>query len=345
MTIRIALASPFTLPFYCGNSILADRLKKGLHSRGYHVSLFNTSENKPAQAVKFSPHIIHSFNAQRPYKWITQFRDLYKIPWVITLTGTDYNSWVGTKDTPFHIQKSLEEADVLVVFHGEALHILADSLPQLKHKIKIIPQGISPLTEDHNIAATRKKYRIHADHIVFLMVSGIRPVKNIQCAIDAFYQIENHIPKVTLLHVGPVFDRAEADRVLYQGKKAKCFRYLGELSPKDIRELMGASDVFLNTSFHEGMSCAILEAMAEGLPVLASNGAGNRSLVQEGINGLCFPVDDRKALVHSAIRLARDSLLRKNMGKASKHIIADYHSEKKEMDLYEDIYKRLLQKK
>ena len=31
MTIRVALASPFTLPFYCGNSILADRLKKGLH--------------------------------------------------------------------------------------------------------------------------------------------------------------------------------------------------------------------------------------------------------------------------------------------------------------------------
>ncbi|HJX31070.1 MAG TPA: hypothetical protein VJ624_04365, partial [Thermodesulfobacteriota bacterium] len=62
--IKAALVSPFTLPDYCGNSILADRLQKGLVKQGYEVALFNSHKDRPEQVMRFSPQIIHSFNAE-----------------------------------------------------------------------------------------------------------------------------------------------------------------------------------------------------------------------------------------------------------------------------------------
>jgi hypothetical protein len=47
--IKVALVSPFTLPDCCGNSMLADRLQKGLVKRGYEVALFNSNKDKSEQ--------------------------------------------------------------------------------------------------------------------------------------------------------------------------------------------------------------------------------------------------------------------------------------------------------
>ena len=51
---RIALVSPYTLPFSCGNSILAERLRQGLVNHGYRVALFNAGENTPHEAALFA---------------------------------------------------------------------------------------------------------------------------------------------------------------------------------------------------------------------------------------------------------------------------------------------------
>jgi glycosyltransferase involved in cell wall biosynthesis len=177
------------------------------------------------------------------------------------------------------------------------------------------------------------------------MVSSIRPVKNLRAAIRAFAELERKIPNVRLILIGPVLDQEEAERVLELGDKFNCFRYLGEKSQSVVRKFMAASDIFLNTSLNEGMPGAVLEAMAEGLPILASAITGNRSLVVEGKNGLFFPVDRREELVRAAIRLASDRSLRKRMGEASRQIAATNYSIERELDGYQRVYKYLLEVK
>ncbi len=340
--IKIALVSSYTLPFYCGNSILVERLREGLTDRGYDVALFNATKDDPGLAVKFSPDVVHSFNASRPHKWMCDFRNNRSIPWVITLTGTDYNTWCDIAEPAVHIKESLIQADALVVFHKEALRSVCTSLPQVQNKISVINQGVTFMRTVHNSIYVRKKYGIDQDQTVFLMVSGIRPVKNIGYALEAFCEVERETPNIRLLLVGPIIDREEADRVLELGRQLGCFSYLGGRSYLEVRELMQASDVFLNTSFHEGMSGAILEAMAEGLPVLASSTTGNRSLVRDRINGILFPVDEHKDLARAALKLMSDISLRKKMGKASKDLVAQNHSQEKELDCYEDVYRKIL---
>ena len=217
-------------------------------------------------------------------------------------------------------------------------------MSRIGKKTIVIPQGVtsSASLRIFSAVSVRQKYGIKSEDVVFLMAAGIRPVKNIGFAIKAFGRIENHVKDAALILIGPILDREEADRILDMGKQLKCFYYTGKLTPEEVRELMKAADVYLNTSLHEGMPGAVLEAMAEGLPVLASSVDGNRSLIKDGINGLLFPVASQEYLVTAAIKLAHNQSLREKMGNAGREIIAREHSPKRELDDYARIYNKLL---
>ncbi|MCX5894925.1 MAG: glycosyltransferase [Proteobacteria bacterium] len=341
---RIALVSPHTLPFYCGNSTMAERLRKGLTSRGYDVSLFNAGENTFAEAAAFAPHILHSLNADKSYQWARTVIARLRIPWIITLTGTDYNTWCGIKDPPAHIRESLEHAAALVAFHPAAFDALIKCMPSVAPKIQTIPQGVDSASSSIDVSMVREKNGIGLDEVVFLMVGGIRPVKNLGAALAAFRVVEKQAPRIRLLIIGPIIDKHEAEQILAFGRKIKCFTYLGERPPSEVRNIMRAADIFLNTSLNEGMPGSVLEAMAEGLPILASSVTGNQSLVREGENGLLFPLENREALISAAVRLAADASLRRRFGEAGKQIVAADYSVEKEIDNYHRLYNGLLQK-
>ena len=72
--------------------------------------------------------------------------------------------------------------------------------------------------------------------------------------------------------------------------------FLGWETADEVKKQYAQANLFLHPSRHEGMPNAILEAMASGLPVIATHIAGNEELVVEGHTGLLVPVDDVKAL-------------------------------------------------
>jgi glycosyltransferase involved in cell wall biosynthesis len=342
MITRIALVSPYTLPFHCGNSFLAERLRDGLTRRGFEASLFNSGKDSPDGAVSFAPHLLHSINADRPHRWLEKFRGRHVIPWVITLTGTDYNSWCGIKDPPPHVRQSLEEADALIVFHREAYDDLSNCMPVVQDKLHIIPQGVTPLGRVQNPGRFRRHAGIDPDSVIFLMVASLRPVKNLTMAIEAFLAIEKDAPNVSLLLIGPILDEKESAKISRLGNKLRCFTYLGERPPDEVRMYMQSADVFLNTSLNEGMPGAVLEAMAEGLPVLASDVTGNRTLVVHEKNGLLFPVGDEEALIQAADRLIKDQTLRKRLGRAGNARALSQYSVEREVDEYRSLYEHVL---
>jgi glycosyltransferase involved in cell wall biosynthesis len=342
---RIALVSPYTLPFLCGNSFLAERLREGLTGRGYIVSLFDSGRDSPDEAASFAPQILHSLNAERPHQWVREFLTKYPAPWVITLTGTDYNSWCGKEDPPPHIRENLEKADALVVFHEEARGSLEECLPSVARKLCVIPQGVAFSEIKEKVPELRRELGFGADDLVFLMVSSIRPVKNIEAALRAFSEVEKEIPKVRLILIGPILDQEEGRRILELGRALRCFEYLGEKPQSEVRKVMAASDVFLNTSLNEGMPGAVLEAMAEGLPLLVSATTGNSSLVTHGRNGLLFRVGEAEELIEAAIKLARDARMREEMGEIGKQMVAALYSIERELALHESLYSRLIQER
>ena len=92
-------------------------------------------------------------------------------------------------------------------------------------------------------------------------------------------------------------------------------RFLGTRS--DVERVYAAMDVFVLPSHREGLPQSAMEAAAMGLPIVASDIRGCRQVVDEGVNGILFPVGDVAALTTALRRLASDTDLRGNMGTAS----------------------------
>ena len=95
----------------------------------------------------------------------------------------------------------------------------------------------------------------------------------------------------------------------------------------DVKELYEAADIFVFPSFREGLSVAVMEAMASGLPCVVSRIRGNTDLVEDGSGGfLCSPNDPREFAGKISI-LASDIELREKMGQYNLSVIHKFSTE------------------
>jgi glycosyltransferase involved in cell wall biosynthesis len=95
-------------------------------------------------------------------------------------------------------------------------------------------------------------------------------------------------------------------------------RFVGYVSREEISFYYNAAHVFVLPSYNEGMSLAVLEAMAAGLPVVVTRTGGTTELVEEGVNGFVFDWADVDSLTNYLRMLAADDTLLRNMGAASR---------------------------
>jgi len=93
---------------------------------------------------------------------------------------------------------------------------------------------------------------------------------------------------------------------------------------RDVPELLTASDVFILTSRREGLPKALMEAMAVGLPIIATDVRGNRDLVKSGENGYLVSLDDAEQTAIAIERLIDSEDLRRSMGEKSKELVKQY---------------------
>ena len=114
-------------------------------------------------------------------------------------------------------------------------------------------------------------------------------------------------------------------------------------SRSDVPETMRALDVFVLPSQAEGISNTILEAMASGLPVVATDVGGNAELVDVGHTGALVPAGDPEALADRMAAYAQDSALRNSHGAAGCQRVAEHFSMAQMTGAYAGVYEKLLE--
>lgn len=119
-------------------------------------------------------------------------------------------------------------------------------------------------------------------------------------------------------------------------------RFLGVR--RDVPEIHRAMDVFVLPSLWEGLPIALLEAMASGLPVVATPVGGIPDVVRDGTNGLLVPPADPVALAEALRRLRRDPSLGAELGRAGRETVRDRHSHRRVAEQVMTIYRESLRR-
>jgi glycosyltransferase involved in cell wall biosynthesis len=125
-------------------------------------------------------------------------------------------------------------------------------------------------------------------------VGRLDPVKGQATLLRAFARVRSDHPDATLVIVGDGPCRGELATLVTGLELTTSAHLVGERH--DIAALLRALDLFVLPSIAEGMSNTLLEAMATGLPVVATRVGGNGQLVEHGVNGTLVPVQDPSAL-------------------------------------------------
>jgi glycosyltransferase involved in cell wall biosynthesis len=151
---------------------------------------------------------------------------------------------------------------------------------------------------------------------VFGMVARLNPEKDHRTLIEAFRRVRARRPGARLVLAGDGPERAAIVALVRELRLEPSVELCGRLA--DVRDVLRRLDVYVQASQVEGLPVAVLEAMASGLPVVASDVGGNAEAVEGGVTGLLVPRRDPEAMAGAMDRLLTDVTMRLEMGRAGR---------------------------
>ena len=210
-------------------------------------------------------------------------------------------------------------------------------------KIRVIPNGID-----------EKKYRIQVDRIAKRADLGLEPdvwpvlgwcgrlspEKGLIFLIRALRDLSSSYPRLRLLLMGEGVLRNELEAQAEAEGVAPYVRFLGARA--DVPDVLQVVDVFVLPSLREGLPLVLLEAMAAGVPIVATDVGGNRQAVHEGQNGFLVPSENPAALAQAIRRLIDDETLRTQFSRQARQLFEQHFTIGRMVEQYDRVYKQCL---
>lgn len=248
-------------------------------------------------------------------------------------------SWLGHWKT----RCLLHHNDCLITLNSETVQELRDRGVQ-EGKIRVIHNGIDtnyfkPSTISER-ATLRSQYGLEMGYVGVLFVGRLDPAKNLENLIRIWPKVLQRAPRATLFLVGDGVLRPALEAVATQLSVLSCIRFIGGV-PFPLR-FYQACDIFVFPSRFEGLSNALLEAMSCGLPVLASDIAGNKEVLAHRQNGILVNVHRPEEWVDGLFSLTEDALLRERLGESARQTVIERFSVQNMLQAYEKLFANLM---
>ena len=197
------------------------------------------------------------------------------------------------------------------------------------------------VSEYEKIIADREKKReelgLSSKAIVCISAGDLITRKNYSTAIRAIARAKSSRIHYLICGVGP-----EQENLTMEAKRLGIENQVHFLKFRtDMKELLAISDIFLLTSLQEGLPRSLMEAMAIGLPVVASRIRGNVDLIRDGEGGFLLGTGDVLGYARAIRRIAGNEALRKKMEETNRAVIRKYDSSVVEREILQ-IYRETL---
>jgi N-acetyl-alpha-D-glucosaminyl L-malate synthase BshA len=170
-------------------------------------------------------------------------------------------------------------------------------------------------------------------------ISNLRPVKRVDVALDVFRRLRRGV-RARFLVVGEGPDRADVERQAAEQALGEDVAFLGEQD--DPVALLSVADLFLLPSIQESFGLAALEAMACGVPVVASRVGGLPEIIEDGVTGFVCPPDDVEGMAERGVALLTDPDLHARIARNAADMVHASYCTGRIVPLYEAAYGRVL---
>jgi len=241
-------------------------------------------------------------------------------PYIVCLRGGDVPGFRPYDFAGYHrllgpLLRKVWRRAAAVVANSQGLRNLAQAFDP-RVDIQVIPNGV----DLERFKAASRDW----EPAQLLFVGRIVYQKGLDLLFNALGSLQNKAWQLTLVGDGP-----RVERLKEQAKNLKIadrLKFAGWQSREQLAEYYGEANLFVYPSRHEGMPNAVLEAMASGLPVLASRIAGNEELVTDDQTGTLVPPEDVAALRTALEKILPDVEGRRRMGAAARKRVEENYS-------------------
>jgi N-acetyl-alpha-D-glucosaminyl L-malate synthase BshA len=250
----------------------------------------------------------------------------------ITLVGQERNFWEITR---FSILKSDGITSVSEYLKQETVE--AFEVPP--ERIEVIPNFVDPDLYGRDRHPCHKTAFLRDGEKLVLHVSNFRAVKRVRDVVKVFARASRQVPS-RLVFIGDGPDRPEAvDEARQQGVTDRVV-FLGKQD--SVAEIMACADLLILPSQNESFGLVALEAMASGVPVIASHAGGLPEVVENGETGFLAPVGDVEAMADGAVEILRDAEGWRRFSEQARQSATERYSTDIIIPQYERYYQRIL---
>jgi putative glycosyltransferase (TIGR04348 family) len=302
--MRIALVTPesewLTPETVTGNSVTADRWREAFVSLGHQVVRLGSYSDEDAD-------LLVALHALKSADSIHRFRSRHReAPIVVALTGTDLYVDLSHELT----QQSLDHATHIVALQPGALDLLA---PAHRQKTTVIYQSARPGEGSEARADQRLVFEFDV-----VLVAHLREIKDPFLGARAVAELPE-TSRVRLRHVGAASSKSFLEEARDLERRIPRYEWLGPKNHHETRALIAAGRLLLLTSREEGGANVLSEALALGVPILATRARGVEGLLGPTYPGL-VPIGDRSGLARSIGRAESDSTFYAELERACREL-------------------------
>ena len=289
-------------------------------------------------------NLIHSHNPQAHYYGAA----------VSLLTGVTHIHTVHGRGNPLapvsqrrallrRILTRLTDRIIAVSEDVQTKLLVVDHLPS--RKLTTILNGVDteryqPIANNQSRQLLRAARQIPEDAFVIGSVGRLSREKNYPLLVEAFARVAASLPSVFLVLVGDGAEYAQIQKCVDEQRvNSRC---LLAGTRADIPEWMQCLDVFCLSSDTEGTAITLLEALATGVPIVATDVGGNRAVVNPPECGLIVSARDPNAFAQACLQLLRDQSTRSQMGSAGRDRVIQHFSHAQMIESHLRLYKMSL---
>lgn len=286
------------------------------------------------------PHSVSALLASQMIESHSQLSRRRKLPFITTLHGTDI-TLVGLDPSYLPITRfAIERSDGVTAISSHLAERTREAF-DVTSEIEVIRNFVNCdvyVRKPELVREMRPRFAASKEHL-FVHLSNFRPVKRVTDAVEVFARVAHTLPaRLMLIGDGP--DRSAAEQLALRHNVQDRIHFLGKQDA--VHELLPLADLMIMPSQMESFGLAALEAMACGVPAIATRVGGVPELIDDQRNGLLFDLGDVDGMAKAAISLLKAPDRLQAMSEAARHTAQERFCTTRIIPLYENYYQTVL---